>query len=113
MASSLGRGVAATLLVVLMAIGSVAMWIAAPVFWLWLVSQFSESSTPSLGLYMLVLLGTIATIVVLGKTLGYLNRVHGAMTVRSAVAIARSRRPRRRRRTRCPCTRARRSPTPP
>ena len=82
MASTLGRSAASVLLVVLMAIGSVAMWIAAPIFWLWLVSQFSESTSPSLGLYMVVLLGTIATVVVLGKTLGYLNRVHGAMTGR-------------------------------
>jgi len=82
MVNSLGRGVVATLLVVLMAIGSVAMWIAAPVFWLWLVSQLSESSSPSLGLYLLVLVGTIATIVVLGKTLGFLNRVHGGLTGR-------------------------------
>ncbi len=84
MVSSLGRGVLATLLVVLMAIGSIAMWIATPIFWLWLVSQFSESSSPSLGLYMLVLIGTIATIVVLGKLLGVLNRIHGAITGRMA-----------------------------
>jgi hypothetical protein len=82
MASPLGRSVASVLLVVLMAIGSVAMWIAAPVFWLWLVSQFSESTSPSLGLYMVVLLGTIATVVLLGRTLGWLNRVHGTMTGR-------------------------------
>ena len=84
MVTSLGRGVFATLLVVLMAVGSVAMWIATPIFWLWLVSQFSESSSPSLGLYMLVLVGTIATIVVLGKLLGFLNRVHGTITGRMA-----------------------------
>ena len=82
MASSVGRNAFAALLVVLMAVGSVAMWIAAPIFWLWLVSQFSTSSSPSLGLYMVVLVGTIATIVVLGKTLGFLNRVHGAITGR-------------------------------
>jgi hypothetical protein len=82
MVTSLGRGVLATLLVVLMAVGSVAMWIATPIFWLWLVSQFSESSSPSLGLYMLVLVGTIATIVVLGKLLGFLNRIHGTITGR-------------------------------
>ena len=82
MVSSVGRNAFAVLLVVLMAVGSVAMWIAAPVFWLWLVSQFSESTSPSLGLYMVVLIGTTATVVVLGKTLGYLNRVHGAMTGR-------------------------------
>jgi hypothetical protein len=84
MVTSLGRGVFATLLVVLMAVGSVAMWIVTPIFWLWLVSQFSESSSPSLGLYMLVLVGTIATIVVLGKLLGFLNRVHGTITGRMA-----------------------------
>ena len=82
MANTLGRGVASALLVLLMAIGSVAMWIAAPIFWLWLVSQFSESTSPSLGLYMVVLIGTIATVVVLGKTLGWLNRLHGSMTGR-------------------------------
>jgi hypothetical protein len=82
MASTLGRGVASALLVLLMAIGSVAMWIASPIFWLWLVSQFAESSSPSLGLYLIVLVGMIATTVVLGRTLGYLNRVHGAMTGR-------------------------------
>ena len=84
MVTSLGRGVLATLLVVLMAVGSIAMWIVTPIFWLWLVSQFSESSSPSLGLYMLVLVGTIATIVVLGKLLGFLNRVHGTITGRMA-----------------------------
>ncbi len=82
MVSSVGRNVFAALLVVLMAIGSVAMWVAAPVFWLWLVSQFSDSTSPSLGAYLLVLVGMILTIVVLGKTLGYLNRVHGALTGR-------------------------------
>ncbi len=82
--STLGRGVAASLLVVLMAVGSVAMWIGAPVFWLWLISQFSESTSPSMGAYLLVFAGIVVTIVVLGKTLGYLNRVHGTLTGRMA-----------------------------
>jgi hypothetical protein len=84
MVSSLGRGVLATVLVVLMAIGSVAMWIAAPIFWLWLVAQFSQSSNPSGLAYLLVLAGTIVTVVVLGKTLGFLNRLHGTITGRMA-----------------------------
>ena len=82
MVSSVGRTAFAALLVALMAIGSVAMWVAAPVFWLWLVSQFSDSSSPSLGPYLLVLAGMIATIVVLGRALGHLNRLHGALTGR-------------------------------
>jgi hypothetical protein len=82
MASTIGRGALAALLVLVMAAGSVAMWIGAPLFWLWLASQMAESSSPSLGPYMLVLVGTIVTVVVLGKTLGVLNRVHGGLTGR-------------------------------
>lgn len=82
MASTIGRGALAALLVLVMAAGSVAMWIGAPLFWLWLASQMAESSSPSLGPYMLVLVGTIVTVVLLGKALGVLNRVHGQMTGR-------------------------------
>lgn len=82
MTSTAGRNALAALLVLVMAAGSVAMWIGAPLFWLWVASQMAESSSPSLGPYMLVLVGTIATVVVLGKTLGFLNRVHGRLTGR-------------------------------
>ncbi len=82
MASTVRRDTFAALLVLVMAVGSVAMWIGAPIFWLWLASQMADSSSPSLGPYMLVLVGTIATIVAIGKSLGYLNRVHGRLTGR-------------------------------
>jgi hypothetical protein len=82
MGSAIGRGAAATLLVMLMAIGSVLMWLGAPVFWLWLASQIAESSQPSLGIYMLVLVGIIVSMVVIGKILGWLNHTHQALTGR-------------------------------
>ncbi len=44
---------------VLMAIGSIAMWLGAPVFWLWLASRLASSSQPSLTLYLMVLVGII------------------------------------------------------
>ncbi len=84
MGSTVGRNALAAMLVAMMALGSVLMWIGAPVFWLWLASQMSASSSPSLGPYMLVLIGTVASIVVLGKVLGTLNRVHGQLTGRMA-----------------------------
>lgn len=68
------------MLIVLMAIGSVLMWLGAPVFWLWLASQVAESSQPSLGIYLLVLVGIILSMVVFGKVLGWLNRAHQALT---------------------------------
>ena len=82
MGTTVTRGIAATLLVVLMAVGSVVMWLVAPVFWLWLASQIATSSQPSIGIYMLVLVGIIASMVVIGKLLGWLNRVHQHMTGR-------------------------------
>ncbi len=80
MGSALGRGAGAALLVLLMAIGSVLMWIGAPLFWLWVASQIADSSQPSLGLYTLVLVGIIASMIVIGKALGWLNNTHRAIT---------------------------------
>ena len=82
MGSTITRNAGATLLVVLMAIGSVVMWLVAPVFWLWLASQIATSSQPSIGIYMLVLVGIVASMVVIGKLLGWLNRVHQQLTGR-------------------------------
>ena len=80
MGSALGRGAGSALLVVLMAVGSILMWIGVPVFWLWLASQIADSSQPSFGLYLLVLVGIGVTMAVVGKLLGSLNRFHMALT---------------------------------
>ena len=65
-----------------MAVGSVLMWLGAPVFWLWLASQIASSSQPSLGIYLLVLVGIIVSMAVIGKLLGVLNRAHQELTGR-------------------------------
>ncbi len=69
-------------LVALMAIGSVAMWVANPVAWLWLASRLQDSSEASLGPYLLVLGGIAGTMVVCGFVLGRLNRAHARLTGR-------------------------------
>jgi hypothetical protein len=74
------RGGVAALLVLVMALGSVLMWIGAPVFWLWLASRIADSSQPSLGLYLLVLVGIVASMAVIGKALGFVNRTHMEIT---------------------------------
>ena len=74
------RGTAAALLVVVMALGSVLMWIGVPVFWLWLASRIADSSQPSIGLYLLVLVGIVASMALVGKGLGILNHIHMGMT---------------------------------
>ena len=75
-----GRGAVATLLVLVMAVGSVLMWIGVPVFWLWLASRIADSSQPSIGLYLLVLVGIVASMALVGKGLGILNHIHMGIT---------------------------------
>jgi hypothetical protein len=69
-------------LVVVMAVGSVVMWLVSPVVWLWIASRMTSSSQPSLGPYLLVLVGMALTAVVIGKFLGVVNRVHMRVTGR-------------------------------
>jgi hypothetical protein len=66
----------ALVLILLMAAGSIAMWVVVPVAWLYLGSQMQKGSTPSLGPYVLVLVGIIVSMIVIGKLLGWLDRVY-------------------------------------
>jgi hypothetical protein len=69
-------------LVIVMALGSVVVWLVSPVAWLWIASQMTDSTQPSLGPYVLVLVGTVLTAVVIGKFLGMINRTHMRITGR-------------------------------
>jgi hypothetical protein len=82
--SSVGphRHVAGFGLVLVMAAGSVVMWLVSPVVWLWIASRMTSSSQPSLGPYLLVLVGMVLTAVVIGKFLGVVNRMHMRVTGR-------------------------------
>lgn len=71
---------AAAALILLMAVGSIAMWVAVPVFWLWVGSRMQEGSQPSLGPYLVVLAGIPITMVIFGKLLSKLNRAYGELT---------------------------------
>ena len=75
-----GRSAVAALLVLVMAVGSILMWIGVPVFWLWLASRIADSSQPSIGLYLLVLVGIVASMAIVGKGLGTANRIHMGIT---------------------------------
>jgi hypothetical protein len=73
---------AALLLVVLMAVGSVVMWIGVPLGLIYLASQISDSSRPSVGPYLLVLIGLPVGMAIIGKGLGVLDRWHTRLTGR-------------------------------
>jgi hypothetical protein len=77
---AVGRRLVAALLIALMAIGSILLWLGIPVGWLYLVSRMVSSSQPSMGPYVLVLVGIPASMVVVGKVLAKLNRAYGQLT---------------------------------
>jgi hypothetical protein len=75
-----GRRLLAALLIALMAIGSILLWLGIPVGWLYLVSRLVNSSQPSMGPYVLLIVGIPASMIVVGKALSKLNRVYGEVT---------------------------------
>ena len=72
----------AIVLVLLMAAGSVVMWVGLPLGLIWLASALTDSSQPSMGPYVLILVGLPVGMFVIGKALGSLDRVHGRITGR-------------------------------
>jgi hypothetical protein len=70
----------AIFLVLLMAAGSIVMWIGVPVGLIYLASQLADTPDPSVGPYLVVLLGLPIGMAVVGKLLGVLDRAHGRLT---------------------------------
>jgi hypothetical protein len=65
-------------LIALMAVGSVLMWIGVPVGLVYLASRLADSPTPSMGPYLLILIGLPVGMVAVGKALGALDRYTAA-----------------------------------
>ena len=72
----------AVMLVLLMAVLSVVMWIGVPLGLIYVASQLADSSNPSAGPYVLVLVGLPIGMAIVGKCLGILDRMHGRLTGR-------------------------------
>jgi hypothetical protein len=72
----------AIVLVLLMAVGSVIMWIGVPLGLIYLASQLASSSNPTAGPYVLVLVGLPIGMAIVGKCLGVLDRAHARLTGR-------------------------------
>lgn len=71
------RFLTAAALIALMALGSIALWLLIPFGWVYLASQMVKSSQPTMGPYVMVIVGIPLSMVVVGKLLSRLNRVYG------------------------------------
>ena len=85
---SLGRTIAAApaagFLILLMAIGSVVLWVGIPVGWLYGASQMVDTSQPTLGPYILIIFGIPITMFLFGKALFTLDRAFEKVTGRTS-----------------------------
>jgi hypothetical protein len=66
--------------VALMAVGSVVMWLGVPLGLVYVASRLADTPNPTLGPYLLVILGLPVGMAVVGKGLGALNRAHVRLT---------------------------------
>ncbi len=71
---------AALFLILVMAVGSVALWLVIPVAWIYLVSHMVKSTQPTLGPYVLILFGVPTSMFIVGKLLYRTNRVYERLT---------------------------------
>jgi hypothetical protein len=68
-------------IIAVMAVGSVSMWIANPLLWLWIGSQLQRQSRHlTMGPYLLLMAGIIVTAIALAIGLERLNRLYGRVT---------------------------------
>jgi hypothetical protein len=77
---------AAGVLIVLMAVGSVFLWLGIPIGLIYLVSQSVNSSQPTLGPYVALIFGIPICMFIFGKLLFQLDRVFEKVTGRESQA---------------------------
>jgi hypothetical protein len=63
-----------------MAVGSVVMWLGVPLALVYLASKLADTPNPSLGPYLVIIIGLPLGMAVVGKGLGWLNRRHIELT---------------------------------
>lgn len=74
----------ALLLVLLMAVGSVFLWLVVPIGWLWIASHATDTSAPTLGPYLLVIFAIPVTMWLVGKLLYRTNHLYERVTGQAA-----------------------------
>jgi hypothetical protein len=75
-----GRELAAFVLIVIMVVGSLTLWLAVPLGWLWVASKINKSLDPSFGAYVAVAIGIPATMLVMFTLLRRVDAAHQALT---------------------------------
>ena len=70
----------ALLLIVVMAVGSVFLWLGIPFLWIYGISQMVDTTQPQIGPYLAIIVGVPATMYVFGRFLYRMNQVYERVT---------------------------------
>jgi len=80
LARTMAEKPAAIFLIALMAVGSVFLWLAIPIGWIYAASKTVKTTQPTLGPYLMVLFGVPISMFLFGKLLYRLNNVYERLT---------------------------------
>ena len=78
--------IAAGFVAALMLLLALSLWTVIPLAWLWIGSQLAASQFPSMGPYLVVLVGVIVSILIMAWILGLLNELYMNLTGTRSVA---------------------------
>lgn len=78
--TSPARGLAASLVFVVMLLAALALWTAVPLGWVWIGSKVATSQFPSEGPYAVVAVGIVVTILLDAWLIGRLNNLYVRIT---------------------------------
>ena len=73
-----------------MLIFALSIWTVIPLGWIWIGSQLAATQFPSIGPYMLVLVGIVVTILGIAWVIGRLNQLYVGLTGTATVAPLRT-----------------------
>jgi hypothetical protein len=74
------RGLAASLVFVVMLMAALSLWTAIPLSWIYIASKVSHTQFPSGGPYFVVAAGIIVSVLVVSWLIGRLNRLYIQIT---------------------------------
>src|SRR6201999_1868469 len=77
---SIGRNLAATAVFLAMLLAAFSLWTLIPLGWVYIASKLSHSQFPSIGPYMIVVVGIIVTVLVDAWLIGRLNDLYVRVT---------------------------------
>jgi hypothetical protein len=86
---SFGRNAAATVVFLAMLLAAFSLWTLIPLGWVYIGSKASHSQFPSMGPYMVVVIGIIVTVLIDGWLIGRLNDIFIRVTGSNRLVQAR------------------------